>query len=538
MLNNNLYGGTRLLEGGISIDTSHGFNTNNALVVSHSAVKARSNPNPTFPFSTATGIVNFVKSGNTLGDPLTAPRLKGTTVARIPRKSKFFALAANVPVGGNSSGPVYMVPSFDTNNLGGLPAGNIAPTQPLTDSGSGLGLRGSGLSSLMNPPTANGVPSDTLISYDQIRAKTGSLVTGDYNGTPTVYDSNIGFDRHAATVQNGGPGLNYAVGKGNIITSVSEATSGLVGENLNETIHRGHCARNSGTCWALLNDNLGEKVNLNENPDSTFAGLSPLKTPPGQVLIDYSLPAITVTTNPVQSTTVGVASSSKMTLTSDFVVEALTLLPTVSGFEVGGVYPVKTSGFPVAGFPWVQAPGGIGLKILVTEVFAGGTIKKFEIKDQGRGYTVGQNVFFTSPGTNVNQFARITKVTNGDVLSRGEDWSGTAPAGPTIGESPSDLTEEPAPKYTGEGSLRARMGQTNGPTPEHPRGAPAIVTGYASLASSAQPQGQPVQPASRVGPGVETPIFTISAGNGNLSHSLKVQADIDTSFLVNSSLAL
>ena len=523
--NKNLYGGTRLLERGISIDTSYGFNTNDALSVSHSAIRGKSNPAPAVQFSTATGAINFTKSGNTVGDLLVAPRLKGTTVAVIPRKSKFFALAANVPVQGNSTGPVYMVPSFDTNGFGGAPAGNVDPALPLTSAGSGLGLRGAGLSSEMNPPLANGILSDKLISYDQIRAKTGSLMLGAYNGSPTVFDGNVGFDLHAATVQNGGPGLNYTVSKGNIITSISEASSGLIGESINKTNPPG-CARESGTCWALLNDNVGAKVNLNQNPDSTFAGLSPLRTPPGQVVVDYNLVAITINTDPYQSSAIGMAVSGKTAITTAFRVEELEITAVAGGFIAGQVYPTIPNSF----LPSTDRPSGVGLSILVTSVDGAGIITSFSIKDQGYGYVIGETAIFVS-SSGIIQEARIAGVTNSESLRPGQKSE-------LFSQLSSDDTVEPEPKYTAEGELRARQGQANGPTPNNPYGTPAIVTGYASVASGPQPQGQPVQPAAGVGPGVATPIFTISAGNGNLSHSLKVQNDINTSYLINNGLSI
>jgi hypothetical protein len=375
------------------------------------------------------------------------------------------------------------------------------------------------------PPLANGILSDKLISYDQIRAKTGSLIVGAYNGSPTVFDSNVGFDLHAATVQNGGPGLNYAVSKGNIITSIAEASSGLIGESINKTNPPG-CARESGTCWALLNDNVGKKVNLNQNPDSTFAGLSPLRTPPGQVVVDYNLVAITINTDPYQSSVIGMAVSGKTAITTSFRVEELEITAVAGGFITGQVYKTIPNTF----LPLTDRLSGVGLSILVTSVDGAGLITSFSIKDQGYGYIIGETARFMS-SSGITQEARIAGVTNSESLRPGQKSE-------LFSQLSSDDTVEPEPKYTAEGELRARQGQANGPTPNNPYGTPTIVTGYASLASGPQPQGQPVQPAAGVGPGVATPIFTISAGNGNLSHSLKVQSDINTSYLINNGLSI
>ncbi|MCK4830045.1 hypothetical protein KA005_80745, partial [bacterium] len=59
-VNNNLYGGAP--EAGISIDTSHKFNLNDPLTVSHTAIRGQSNVDANIQFSSATGAVNYTKS--------------------------------------------------------------------------------------------------------------------------------------------------------------------------------------------------------------------------------------------------------------------------------------------------------------------------------------------------------------------------------------------------------------------------------------------------------------------------------------------
>jgi len=487
-VNNNLYGGAP--EAGISIDTSHKFNLNDPLTVSHTAIRGQSNVDANIQFSSATGAVNYTKSGNNISDSLYPPKLKNATVgSMIPRNiNPIQANTASFPIGSfGSLGGVYAVPSYP-----GAP-GVPSPVSLAVGGRLGVGISPGGVT-----PSVN----NSLNSYNQIRPSTGSLILSAYNGNPTVYDPNVAYNLAASTVQQGGPAENYAVNRGRQNTKTAQAISGNIGKSINT-------GKNLGN-WALLNDGNTTKLNLNDNPQSTMAGLSPLKTPPGTVAIVPASYIVTTNGIPNNNVSAGIISGAKTTITTLSRPVAVGFVALATSFKEGFVYPVSGG-------------SGTGMTILIKKINpVSFVIEEFSIKDQGYGYMVGDIIKLFGPGLLPSIAGEVLSVTTSEEL-------------------PDDvfINKDGSPqltKYSAAGELIARNGQISKPNSTDPYGTPALVIGYADVFSPAQSIDEPVQPAQGAPPGTATPIFTTSATQGPALYSSRLRKDTNVSHLINSGL--
>lgn len=493
-VNNNLYGGAP--EAGISIDTSHKFNLNDPLTVSHTAIRGQSNVDPNIQFSSATGAVNYTKSGNNISDSLYPPKLKNFNVGgMIPRdlsnnRQAYLYTITSYPAANPapSTGGVYAIPSY--RGAPGAPAVEVA----LTNNAFGLGIPRGGISPAID---------NSLRSYDQIRPTSGSLILPAYNGNPTVYDPNVAYNLAASTMHQGGPSENYAVGKGRQNTKTAEAISGNIGKSINT-------GKNLGN-WALLNNGNTTKLNLNDNPQSTMAGLSPLKTPPGTVAIVPASYIVTADGIPNNNVSAGIISGAKTTITTLSRPVAVGFVAIATSFKEGVVYPVSGG-------------SGTGMTILIKKINpVSFIIEEFSIKDQGYGYVKGDAIKLLGPGL-------IPASIDGEVLS--VTTSEQLPDDVVINKDGSpQLT-----KYSAAGELIARNGQISKPNSTDPYGTPALVIGYADVFSPAQSIDEPVQPAQGAPPGTATPIFTTSATQGPALYSSRLRKDTNVSHLINSGL--